>query len=1241
MQKKPPIIFIELIGRIMKFSVLILSIICCAAGTLSASYSSAQTALEKKVSIQVKNTSLREVLEKIGDAANVSFSYTGNSALVNNKVSLDIKNKKVSEVLNTILSPYGLSYIVVDDHIVVKYDPAKKAKEDELARDKNLDQLDAAPPTDITVHGIVKDAIKGEPLKGATVLVKGTKHGVVTDDKGEFEIKNVSSEATLLVSMAGYKEKDVKVSASAMTILLTEESLSLQEVVVTGFQRIERKKFTGSAVTIKADSIKIDGIIDVSRMLEGRAAGVSVQNVSGTFGTAPKVRVRGATSISGSNKPLWVVDGVVLEDIINVSNEQLTSGDASTLLGSSVAGLNANDIETFDILKDASAAALYGARAMNGVIVITTKKGKMGKPVFSYSGNFGVQLKPSYANFDIMSSADMMSVYAEMERKGYINYPDMVNAASSGIFGKLAQLIQTPQADGSFAVQNTPEARQAWLMQYANINTDWFNILFRNSFTQEHSLSISSGNDKMRSYFSTSFYNDQGWTVADNVKRYTVNLNNTYTPSTKLSFGFGITGSVRQQQSPGTEDRDENTARGIYSRNFDLNPFSYALHTTRALPAYNPDGSLDYFTQNYAPFNIISETKNNITKTGIIDFALKGNLSYKIVPHLTYEFTGSLRYAKTTQEHQVKENSNEAQAYRANGTSVINDANPFLYRDPATPDLPKLVVLPYGGFYNRADITLSNYTIRNQVTYSNSWKENTHQLTAFAGQEIIYLNRQISTSNGVGYQYGNGAVPYNYYYYFEQLFQNNKNYYGLNNQYQRFVGLYANANYTYRGKYTLEGTIREDGSNLLGLSAKTRWLPTWTVAGLWNIDQERFMQDSKVFSHLMLKSSYGLNANPGSANNSTTILKSMTTNRPYPIDQQPSIYIDQLQNSELTWEKAYTWNLTLDMGFFKDRLVIIPEYYRRKSFGLIAQIHTAGVAGQVDQYANYADLHSHGVDLSVMGKILQKKDYSWTSTFTMGWGVSEIANSQETPAIWKLVGEGGGALNGYPVRGLFSLANTPLDKSYYTAGVPTFINEAGVSSFAVNLNSLTTKYLRYEGPSDPTFTGGWNNTFRYKEFSLNVLLTYQAGNKIRLSPVYQSAYNDLSSLPNEFKARWTLPGDEKLTNIPSIADLFTNYGNFGLANIPAYPYSNYNWSHDRVADGGFIRMKAVTFTYQLPTRLTGRIGFKTASVSVTANNPWLIYSDSRLHGQDPEFYQTGGVALPVNKQITGSLRIAL
>ena len=1092
----------------------------------------------------------------------------------------------------------------------------------------------------VTIH--VTDE-NGTALAGITIQIKGTPRKYVTNAAGELTINNVPPDAVLIFSGVNVEGQELKVNGKTdLAAHLKIKVAALEDAVVTGFQRIDRKKFTGAAVTVKADSIRIDGVTDISRMLEGRAAGVSIQNVSGTFGTAPKVRIRGATSINGENKPLWVIDGVVLEDIVNVSNEQLTSGDASTLLGSSVAGLNINDIETFDILKDASAAALYGARAMNGVIVITTKKGKSGaKPIINYTGTFGLQLRPSYTTYDIMNSADAMSVNAELERKQILNYPQMVNAQNSGVYGELAKLLQTPDANGNFAVQNTAQARQAWLMKYANVNTDWFKMLFKNSVNQNHSLSISSGNEKSTTYLSTSFYSDPGWTVADNVKSYTLSLNQNYTPTNKLSFGFIVGGNVRQQQISGTENRSVDPVVGAYSRDFDLNPFTYALSTSRTLPAFNTDGSYNFSTRDYTPFNILYELKNNATHLNVLDGKIQGRLSYKITPYLSYDFVGGLRYAKTTEEHDVLDNSNEANAYRTGDpnfpgyNSIINQANKFLYQDPALPFAQAVSVLPYGGFYKRTDRTLSNYSVRNQINYTQSFDDRKHQLTALVGQEYISTSRQTASDVGVGYQWNTGGTPFVDYIYFKQLTETNGVYYGMLNEYDRNAAFYANTQYTYNNRYTIMGTVRTDGSNRMGNTSRARWLPTWTVAGVWNVDQEKFMEPTdKTISHLMLKASYGLNASIGNAINSTTILKSAITNRQFQSDQQTAINIQDLQNLDLTWEKKYELNIGTDIGLFKERVNLVVDYYRRRSFDLIGLVRTAGIGGEVNQFANYANMQSHGLDVSLTGRIVQQKDWSISSTFNFGWNVTKITNLRSTPNIFQLVGEGGGAQQGFPVRGLFSIANRGLDPYL---GYPLFLNDSGKVSPVVNLTSLNTSYLKYEGPSDPTITGGWSNTFRYKAFSLNVLFTYQAGNKIRLRPAYTSVYSDLDALPNEFKRRFELPGDQKLTNIPSI-QMFTQAG-YLLQQASAFPYNNYNYSSDRVADGGFVRLKAATFSYQLPDKLISRAGMRSGSVSLVANNLWLIYSDSRLHGQDPEFYATGGAALPVNKQVTFALRL--
>lgn len=1081
-----------------------------------------------------------------------------------------------------------------------------------------------------TVRGKITDSV-GRPIQGVSVVVKGSKAGTSTNASGDFQLNGVPERSTLVVSFIGLATQEIRLSAGQRTIniVMQQDAGTLQDVVVTGFQRIEKKKFTGAAVTLRAEDVKMEGVTDVSRMLEGRAAGVSVQNVSSTFGSAPKVRIRGATSINGENKPLWVVDGVVLEDLVNISNEQLSSGDPTTLLGSSVAGINANDIESFDILKDAAATALYGARAMNGVVVITTKKGRSGRQTINYTGNFSTQLKPNYSEYNIMNSAQQMSVLSELDRKGWLT-TDIINSGNYGVYGKFYDEVN------KFQILNTPEAKKAYLMRYATANTDWFDILFKQSTIQEHSLSISSGSDRSQSFFSTSFYNDNGWTLADNVKRYTLNFRNNYTVSDKLTLGFITTGSYRQQHAPGTVSRTPNVVTGAFDRDFDINPFSYSLNTSRVLTAFDSAGNREYFTRNFAPFNILTELENNRLNINVIDLKLQGELGYKISKNLRYDFIGALRYVRSTREHEVTESSNMANAYRAADNAIMRQNNPFLYQDPENPSSEKVVVLPNGGFYNRVEDQLLNFDVRNSLNYVNTFAEK-HTLNLLAGQQVKYADRQNASSMGYGYQYENGGVATPDFRIIKQMIENNFPYFGMSKDYDRFAAFYFNAQYTYNKKYNFYGTVRYDGSNRLGSSRTARWLPTWSFGGAWNVDEENFMKNIRAVDYLKLRASYGLTASLGPATNSNIVLRNINIHRPYLTDFETVIAIANLANTELTWEKNYTTNLGVDAAFFNNRLNVSFDWYQRKSFDLISVIRTGGIGGEVEKAANYADMKSHGVELLLGGHIIRSKNWGWRTNLTFGYNTTLITNAKNLPQIFDLVKAEGGNLQGYPVNSLFSIKYAGLN---HLTGVPEFINEEGKQSSAVYLQSDSTKNLQFEGSVDPKFTGGFNNTFNYKAFSINIFVTYQAGNKIRLYPAFKNSYTELDATPKEFYDRWVMPGDEKSTNIPSIMDAYQNA--LVASSSFNYPYNNYNYSTARVAKGDFIRLKSVSLTYQLPARALEKTSFiKTLSLTAAAINPWLIYSDKKLQGQDPEFFNAGGVAQPIQKQITLSLKAGL
>lgn len=1100
---------------------------------------------------------------------------------------------------------------------------AHKSLKKEVALSVTIDSL-------IIVSGKVADE-KGNPLPGVVVRSEKAKKAAVTGNQGEFSIAATATDK-LLFTFIGYEPVVRNVSGNRLDVTMKPGSKGLNEVIVTGFQEIDKRKFAGASTRLKAEDIRMDGTTDISRALEGKAAGVSIQSVSATFGSAPKVRIRGVTSLTGSNKPLWVVDGIVLEDVIDVTNDQLSSGDPSTLLASSVSGLNMNDVEDIYILKDAAATSLYGARAMNGVVVINTKKGRSGKMVTNYTGNFSTQLRPDYNNFNIMNSAEQMSVDAEIARKGLMNLGDIGNRADKGVYGKMYDQLQTyDPATGEFLLENTQEGKKAFLQRYALANTDWFHILFRNSLIQEHTLSLSGGSDKVQSYFSAGFYNDNGWTVADKVKRFTFNSQTNYKFSDKLSAGFIATGSVRQQDAPGTVARTTDAVYGKMNRDFDINPYNYALNTSRALTAYDENGDLEYFTRNYAPFNILNELQNNSLKLSVIDLRLQGNLSYQISKHLRYDFLGAIRYAKTSQEDLVRENSNKAQAYRAAPNSVIAKANRFLYSDPDNPNAFPQIVLPVGGFYNRNENTLTNYNFRNSLNYTQTFGK--HDLNILLGQEVKYANRQNALNTGYGYQYDYGGSVVPYYLVFKQATEANLPYFGMQETYDRYAAFFATAGYTYNSRYNLTAALRTDGSNRLGKSSQTRWLPTWSISGAWNLDQENFLKSAGQLNLLKLRASYGLTADMGSATNSSAVLKAQNTYRQYARVIESGIQIIDLENSGLTWEKQYSLNIGADAAFFNNRLTATIDVYRKNGFDLIAGIKTSGIGGQDVRVANYADLRSKGAEVTIGGEIIRSTDWGWKTNLTFGYNKNKITNAKNTPIIFNQVVPEGGNKEGYPVSSLFSLDYKGLESS---TGIPLFVNEKGEVSREVNLQDVETKYLVYEGPVDPPVSGGFSNTFRYKNLSLNVLLTYQAGNKIRLNPVFRSTYSDLDAFPREFFDRWTLPGDENKTNVPSIIDALTNYRMTG-----AYPYNNYNYSSARVADGGFIRVKYIALSYLLPARMIRNIGINNLSLTASASNLWLLYSDSKLKGQDPEFFNAGGVAQPLQRQLVMSLKVGL
>lgn len=1082
----------------------------------------------------------------------------------------------------------------------------------------------------ITTSGVVSD--KSGPLPGVTILIKGTAFGTETDFDGQYTIKTTKKDV-LVFSFVGMKPVSKTVnSTAAINVVMTEDENLLNEIVVTGITVTDKRLFTGASTSLKAADIKLDGVPEISRGLEGRAAGVTVQNVSGTFGAAPRIRVRGATSIYGNSKPLWVVDGIILEDAIDVSAGDLSSGDASTLISSAIAGLNSDDIESFEVLKDGSATSIYGARAMAGVIVITTKKGKAGVSNVNYTNSTTFRMRPSYNDFNIMNSQEQMSVYEEMRAGGWLNYSKVANARESGVYGEMYQLYDKLDANGNFIVRNTAQSRAAFLRKAELRNTDWFKELFNINALQSHAVNVSSGTDRATYYASLSAMVDPGWTKASSVNRYTANFKSIFKISDKLTLSSISNGSFRKQKAPGTLSQDTDLVTGTVKRDFDINPFSYALNTSRVLdPTKN-------YTRNYTDFNISKELEENYIDINVVDLKFQSELKYKVNSKINLSALGALKYQTSSLEHNTTEFSNQANAFRANYNEIIRNANPFLYTDPDNQYATPISVLPEGGIFRKTTHSMLGYDFRGTFSYKDVINDD-HTVNFYAGAEANSADRKKTNFTGWGLQYSLGEVPFYGYELFKKSIEENTLYYGLKNTKYRNLAFFGNTTYSWKRRYTLNGTFRYEGSNKLGKSKASRWLPTWNVSGAWNVHEEDFFHHLAPLESLTFRASYSLTADRGPENvsNSLVDIRSKNPWRPSAGSKESALYVAGLENSELTYEKKHELNLGFDTSLFDGRLAIGADWYQRNNFDLIGPTNTQGIGGEITKYGNVAEMKSSGLELSISGTPIKTEDFSWQTSFVYSKTKNEVTKLDSQQRVIDLVTGYGFAKQGYPVKAIFSIPFAGLNEE----GLPTFQDQEGNVSIGEVYFQERDKldFLKYSGSADPTDVGSFGNIFKYKNLRLNIFTTYSFGNVIRLNPVFSSRYSDLSALPKEFENRWILPGDEKFTNVPVIAST-RQENRVGVSDLRT-AYNAYNYSDARIAKGDFVRLKEVSLAFQFPKEYVTKINVKSLSLKLQATNLFLLYSDDKLNGQDPEFFNSGGVATPLAKQFTFTLKLGL
>ncbi|GHT38755.1 SusC/RagA family TonB-linked outer membrane protein [Bacteroidia bacterium] len=918
--------------------------------------------------------------------------------------------------------------------------------------------------------------------------------------------------------------------------------------------------FTVAAHTkTRSDTIVNDaatnGIPEIYRHLEDRLSGVSVHNVSNTFGVIPYINIRGKSALADKYKPLWIVDGVVIENLVELTNSELSSGDAVTLISSAVSGLNPDDIESLQVLKDGSTTALYGARALAGAIVITTKKGRQGRRRITYKGEYTTRLKPNYHDFNSMNSQHEIQFFQEMEMKGWLSFSNLQTASNWGIYSKMYELMNTYDlSTGTFLMDKTQQTK--YLQQAEMRNTNWFDELFQSNIMSSHSLGFSSANEKSAVYASMSALIDPGWYKQSNVNRYTANVNASYQILPTLSMDIYTNFAYRKQHAPGTTNRVDIQGEKVHE--FEINPYWLASNLSRTMDV------TDYYRRNYASFNPLNELNNNYLQTNALDAKIQSQIHWKIIPGLELNLSETFQYAQASQEHFVSENSNQAMAFRAGidpEDASIRFRNPYLYSNPDHPYALPVSLLPDGGIYHKTENQLNSNNLRASV----DWKP------------VIGKNQNIHFLAGT------------------ELTQRKKN---------KNLAYFANATYSYRGKYILDGTIRYDNSNSV---PNEDWLPAYGVSGIWNIHQEGFLKAVNPFiSNLALKVSYS--------------------------GASSSIQLENLHFTTLHPEKQKEFNLGAEIGLFDNRIYINAEGYTRNNDDLIVPVIISGISGKIVQFENAANVKTQGVEFALFTKNIVTNRFSWNTNLIFSYNTDKVTKSHSgTPC---LLTESLSFIEGKPVQSLYSVPFVRLNES----GIPVYLDENKTQTTDIHffLPNVTLNTLQYEGRVNPPCFGGVGNDFRLGNFGLNVFFSYAFGNKVRLRSITKASYGDFYSISGELLNRWVIPGDEKITDIPGILSKRQ------LLIDPDLEYGTmaYNYSSARIADGGFIQLKDVALSYNFPTQWFSQ-KLNHLSLELRGNNLFLFYSDKRMEGQDPYYVNSGGVSSPVPKQFTLTVKLGI
>ncbi len=1079
-----------------------------------------------------------------------------------------------------------------------------------------------AQTTNVTITGTIFSSEDNMPLIGASVYVENEELedqdirestlGVITNFDGEFSITIPQNIKNLYCSYIGHETFVLPLvkGKTDYTIQLTPTAQMLDAVVVTGYQTIERRKLTAAVSNVNISEETVGAIKSIDQALAGQIAGLQVTSLSGTPGAPMKIRIRGTSSLQGTQDPLWVLDGIPLE---GTDIPEHLDNDITNIKQSSIAGLNPADIDNITVLKDAAATAIYGARAANGVIVITTKNGKIGKPKVSFSTRMTYTPTLSTKRLNLLNSEEKVNLELDLLRNKYNE--DNKKGGVYHILDRL-DLINAYQESGYEAL--TDEAK-AQLLHLQSQSTDWGKILFRDALNQEYNVNISGGSEKVTYYNSLGFFTEKGNVKGVQADRFNLVSKTSYRINNIVKIGASIFANRRKNKIYLTDK---------YGMS---NPLFYSRKANPYFLPYNEDGgyNYDYDIQNNTDtdlgFNIFEERKNTSSKetinalSSIFDLELRFNDNLKITSQL------GLQLDESTKEQIAEENS----------FTMRDIHKSSQYWDSASSSFKRFI--PDGGVHKVNKNSNSQITWKALGEYRNKW--NQHEFEIMAGTEI--RKNWYETLFTAGYGFDKKTLTTK-----PVIFPDEEKarQFPLHTKTYRenaFASFFSTTSYSFRNTYTIGGSIRMDGSDLFGVDKKYRYLPLYSVSGLWRISNEPFMKSTDWIDNLAIRASYGLQGNIDK-NTSPYLIGSYKVETILPDGSEDMITVNSAPNDKLRWEKTHSINAGIDFSMNNQAINLSLDYYYRKGVDLIGMQTLPLETGFYSNTINWASMTNKGIEIALSTRNITTENFSWYTNFNFAYNANKVLKEKirEDATL--------PSREGYSVGALFVFETAGLDEDGYIL----FKNKAGEKvtlkelyrledpqwGFPMATSDVTPdeerSFLTHKGSSEPPYTGGFINTFTYKNWELSFNLAFNFGGYVRTTPSYNITDFDKGKNTNkDILNRWT--HDNKNTNLPALLAQDYRGDEFYWYMFRPDIYRNLDiW----VKKLSYMRLQNLRLGYRLPEKALNKMGVSTASVALEGRNLFVAGASYKNY-LDPES-MGNPFSAPMPKSIILSLNLS-